>query len=265
MTDGSLATRRAEVKAAEARARRKMSRLARMNRADIRGTKLDPLRGAPVEKLTRKQLDARAKRIDAFMDRKVQYYGDATGRLISRDTIKAYRSAIAKSRIEARKDFNRVANIKTPAGITVRKWHEKTREKLSIRAERQRAVRDVTNPRFIPPMSFGSEAKLRKYIDAINADLGKAKQTRVSWGRDDARKMLTIAGKTDIVKMLDGLTDGQFDLLWSHSNFAQNLKEVYANKVETDFQLGRGRNDVVEIGDSAPLTHLINWAGKKQL
>lgn len=224
-----LVAAREKLKVLEQRANRKMKRLYRENNAGIKGTKYDPTRGADRNRLTLKQAQARIARIERFNSRKVQYYGDASGRLLSDSAVREYKRAIRRANYESRQLYKPFRNLVLPDRRTVETRHKFRREQhFSSLRGRRGSVNDVSSPRPMSPNNFVSENALRKYTEKLGEKIGHQYEHNLSLARDNFADMVKIVGDEELEDRVNELTDQQFYALWYHSNFVNELKELYA-------------------------------------
>lgn len=256
---------REKLKVLERRANRKMKRLYRDNKADIRGTKYDPTRGADRNRLTLKQVQARIARIEQFNSRKTQYYGDASGRLLSQSAVREYKRAIRRSNYESRQLYKPFKNLVLPDHRTVETRHKFRREQhfASLRGRRG-AVNDLSSPRPMSPSNFVSEKALKKYTEKLNEKIGHQYEHNLSLARDNFADMIKIIGDEELEDRVNQLSDQQFYALWYHTNFVNELKELYAIAYARANVRGADKWKLsgVEMAEQSVYSH-VEWASRK--
>ena len=260
MANDELKRLRAEARARHNAATRKASRL-RSQGVEISGSAVDPRRELKkVSRYTQKQLQSYIASLNAFTDRKVQYVPSSHRAPIPRETWREYKKLEDALRVAAGKRLDAVSGIALPSGgLTVG-------EHLSMLNKPVKRMYDFTGttPDKVPkliPQAVASEKALKKLIASTKAKLKPEHfEKQVSLGRSNAKKMLDDVGAHELDKALDGLTDSQFNALWTYSPFIDQLKLMYgyAQALMSTGQIAMNNEIVANSVNEAK--GLIQWA-----
>lgn len=238
----SLNALRAEAKKRERAVGQKASRL-KAQGVLITGTQYDPRIGAArINKLNERQLRAHLGRVNQFQSRSTQFEGLAEGVPITRtranqfaETQQRYNEYVAKYR-DAFKDIP-----VQPKAETARKKFGKPKPPPTVEELDKRVAgsfgafakgRSALKPLYTNESEFEgitSPESLDKIeqnmINRMNPDYLSGK---IAEGRRQADKMLeVVGGESELQKLVAGLTDFQFNVLWHEMDLAASLASAY--------------------------------------
>lgn len=262
-TAEELAEARATVLAAQKRARRKMARLKRQNNADVFGTRLDPTRGADVKRLNMRQLEARLARIEAFQSRRVQFYGDSSGRLISDRTVREYKRAVRQMNRVDQGIYREFANMKLPTGESVETRHRRLREGTYTGRRRPQNIRDLSKKYEVNTKGFSSEGAIKKMTRFLQRAMVGRYDRDVRESNDQVQAILERVGDDALSDAYSRLNNKQKYLLNFHSGFVGEMKFLYES---TRYRERGGKGEFS--GEERTRTHvheLVAWAKKKRI
>ena len=221
-----LAALRGEVAALEARAARKMNRLARVNNAHIQGSKLDPRRnGNNVARYTARQLEAYKANLTTFNSRGTQYYADAQGQIVSNDVVKRYKSAERRYNISKEKFYQQFARLKNAGGTTIQdRMAMVTPLHGSMVQEVNAPYKDIKRH----PKQFRDQASMAKMAGVIEERIARGWTEEIRRAREQFVLMAEAVDAPSIMKDAMSLSDKQFAALWFYTGFARHMSEQYA-------------------------------------
>lgn len=257
-----LEAAREQLRAAERRANSKMQRLKRENRADVRGTKYDPTVGASVDRLNMRQVQARLNRVNTFMSRKTQFHGDAVGRIMTDDVIKRFRRVQRDYNAQSAAAYEPFKKIRLPDGKTVESRHRQLGNRKFYGMVNPDAVIDVAKPLSMRPRNFTSQKNFEKFLDRKEDELKDLHGKRMRDARKQFEPMVTAINDTELRDRVSKLSDKQFELLWFHSIFVEELAAMYANYIEAMFH---GKSyDPTGSFESRNTRDMVKWAARKK-
>lgn len=216
---------RAQVVVLEARAARKVRRLAR-NGAQVRGTKFDPFRQQQnVSRYTVSQLEAYKRQLETFNSRRTQYHADANGRIMDEKAWRSYEQAQRRYNFEKSKFFSQYSRLKDSNGMRLAERMETfTPERKDMSAPVDSPFRSLDRK----PWQFASDKSLRKQEAYLREWTGeKAWRKRISDARDQFNQMASLIGNEDLTKEVGKLSDKQFAGLWFYTNFTLAMVQHY--------------------------------------
>lgn len=221
-----LAALRAEVQAYEARARRKINRLARVNHARIAGTANDPRRDpALVKRYTSRQLEAYKASLASFNSRATQFHADAYGRVVSSSAYQEYKAV--ERRYNASKDsfYKPYARLKNANGVTIgERMAMVTPTHRNMVQEVNAPYRDIERKAF----NFADAASMRRMTKHLQEKIDKGWGHQISESRKQFEAMAEAVGQPELIDAARSLNDKQFAGLWYYSGFARYMSEQYA-------------------------------------
>ena len=258
-----LVAARAQLAQAEKRARRKMRRLEQQNRARVAGTQHDPTVGASVERLNSRQVAARLERVQKFNHRSTQFHGDAVGRLLSESAVKQFQSVKRRYNAESQRAYEPFRNIQNLDGQRVEVWHELKANRQFRTKRNYDYVVDISTPIPLSTVSFESEAKMLAYTRRLEKKLGSVQRSRVEEARQQFADIMRRTGDSAMRARVHALSDRQFELLWHHSSFIEELALKYAEWTEVEHNGGTfDPEDGIHRGKAM---EYVKWASKKRL
>lgn len=235
MTDpGELDALRAEVTRLRRRVGQKVSRLRRSAGVELSGSPVVPIRDAKAhERYNSIQLNAYAKQLSGFLDRKVQFVADREGRPIPKAKWdREYKVLERQYNENVDNIVKNVRDLDLPNGDTIAQYM----------AEMTPTHRTMTNPAvnsmYDPPVrsskNFRSESALDKMIDTMHVRTSPGYTNQlVRAGREQADMMLDVIGDPGLRKSVEELSDQQFFVLWQYTGFATSLSLHYEVKFKT--------------------------------
>lgn len=231
----ALAELRAEILKEQKRVGAKVARTKRVNKVDIAGTEYDPRK--PVDRVMRmntRQLRSYQASLDSFLNRRTQFYRGLGGKVWTGKQFRQVRAAELRANKELAKVEASIADLPTPYGITVgERMERKGYSRRSAMRERMSATNDPLRPRDhttpqglrnTSPATFQSllaEASKR----SVSGDayfLSKAAEYKAVY-----LKMASSINETRLVEAVKGLSDRQFGILWTRTNFATVVSSAY--------------------------------------
>lgn len=219
---------RVELKRRRQLANRKVRRIENEG-VEIAGTKHDPRSQTDVKKLNVKQLQSELNKLTTFSSRRTQFVGGHRGRPIPIVEWRKYSAAQKAANESANALYERYRNIVIDRnGTTIGERDAYTRSDFPNTANPavnspfkkiERVPRQVTTQKALKQMTKQQQAK----IDP------KHMENFVREGKRDLRKMLKVAGQSDMMRDIDKLTTKQFHILWGFTSFAMDISIAYEN------------------------------------
>lgn len=235
--DSELAKLRAEALKRQKAVTRKVSRLKRQfNDAGqevgpvISGTDLDPRKpNSTIKRYTKTQLRSHIDRLNAFVDRDVQFVGlgDRARTPLPAEEWDRYKALEAQRNAIIRERNRQVENIfVAPQGMTVaqrKRWLERNRNR---RGTNPAVNREEVIER--EPFSLTKASGLTKLIEAHEKRLVAGyDEEKMAAAHEEFMGMMDRVGDEVMGLMVESLTPGQFDILWNETSFATALGTVY--------------------------------------
>jgi hypothetical protein len=246
----------------EARKRRaavtnKISRTRRQAGAEISGTQFDPRRNAGVEKrYTKAQLQRYLSDLNSFMSRGNQYVAGTGGAPLPRGQFNRYKRLEAEVNAAGARHEASIGSVQTPIGLTVRqsKAMIPTSQGSAVYGPYRKFDRDSTDI----PSAEALESLARDMLRKVSSGfLGR----KISEGRENLKKALTVLGETQYVRQVDELSDYQFDVMWYGTTIAESIFMQYG--IEKERAAGtkkeRWQDKVVESAANE-LGSVLEWA-----
>lgn len=249
---------RAEVRKRQQAVNRKLRRYDR-NGIELSGTEHDPRRpGVDISRMRSRDLTSYLNRLNGFMSRSTQFVGDRKGRPIAMSEWRRYKRAETAANRRADRLYNTIKDIKMPGGqMTLGQRHAAvTNSDFPITANHtvnsplhkvKRAPRTLENKRALNKFTKQQQRK----VDPQFA------QMTVNRGRREAYKMLAAVGDMAEIRALKGLTDKQFHILWSYTEYA-TLKSTKYENGKVDVRT-RAEDEIDESVD-AESAQWVRWA-----
>lgn len=264
MADDELRRLRAEAAKRHRAATNKISRLKNDVGVELSGTKEDPRRDKErLKSYNRRQLRAYIRNLNRFVDRSNQYVPDANARPVRRDLWRQYKAQEQAFNRRVQSHFEKYKDIFIPeAGMTVgERMHMVT--PLHRYMRNTQAVNSLYDPIERDPKQIRDERALRKLRDSYKDRNDPAYFTRrTQAGRDLFKEFMDTAGRSDLVAMVDELSDAQFDLAWDYSGLASAAAHSYwaAKNMVT-------ARDKARLGDEfdaqiSTVEEILRWAGE---
>lgn len=201
---------RAELKKKRAAVGQKINRIKKQTGANVAGTEFDPRRKAGLEnRYNARQLRAHIAELNNFMQRGNQFVAGVKGAPLPRGQFLRYK------RLEAMYEQARLAhdasvgNVMTSTGMTV------AQNKAMIPEAAGSAVYGPYRKFDREPSDIKDAGALQKLIgDMRNRASTGFLTAKISQGRENLEKVLTILGNHDMADKIDSLSDYQFDVFW---------------------------------------------------
>lgn len=242
---------RAEIRRKRQAATNKVGRLRRVNYANIEGTSFDPRKTAGAERrMNTIQARAYLRKLNAFNDRRTQYFGGQDGVIFQRHEWNRYKAPERATARAAAKELQRLGKLKRPDGYTVKEFTE--------RVEGQRfntASNRPLSPRNRSSKAFKSLSALSQAAEFENSRRSAAyKQRSIESGRTAARKMAAAMGDSARIERINKLSDERFYIAWHFGGLAEEMSLGYVE--------GQSENLDIDISDSnaAFMDDILDWA-----
>lgn len=254
---------RQQLLARQRAAGKKISRIKSNTGAVIAGTEFDPRTSrANINRLNARQLQARLNRIESFIARPNQYVADAENRPVPRAIYQRYQRAEAVSNRMKQQRMDQVGNIQLPQGdYTIRERHAAFHAGMGPAQRRQMPNQVDVFPFNRPAGAFASAdamVKVAKYLEQSTTPAAQKRRMRAM--RDQAESMVKVMNSKRVMSTLQNLSNEQFDVLWTHTNFARLMSFAY------EFMMDRAGSDAwvreifeTQVGEAEDY---INWASK---
>lgn len=224
----NLKVLRAQVKARQQAAQRKIRRLTDQKGVQIAGTRYDPRKDAKViDRLTGAQLDAQLARLNIFIDRKTQFVAGAHGVPMTKKQWDRTANAQARANAAKKKLKDKFKDVFVPeSGSTI------GQREATIDADRKLAgnpaVQKPWTPTNYQPRNVTSDKALKKLEKQL------MKQTSMTYqqqayknARKQARQIMSVVKDVNLERKLKKLTPDQFMALWFGSPFATAFSIIY--------------------------------------
>lgn len=229
-----LAALRAEVSRLRRRVGQKVSRLRRSAGVELSGSSVVPSREAKAHnRYNATQLNAYAKELSGFLDRKVQFVPDREGRPIPKAKWdKEYKTLERQYNENVDAIVKNVRDLDLPNGQSIGEYMSEMTP--THRTMTNPAVNSMYDPPVRSSKNFRSESALDKMIDTmrVRTSPGYTDQV-VNVAREQAEQMLDVIGDSKLRKSVEELSDQQFFVLWQYTAFAKALSLNYEIKFKT--------------------------------
>lgn len=233
----------------------KVSRLKKQG-VDIAGTEFDPRKSWDVVKrYNTKQLNAYMERLDQFNLRTRKFTALADRQPITQHVWNQFKKSEDRVNEIRNKILEAYGNLTPPDSTTT------VAERMAKHSEANPS--SIFAPRDAQRQNITSAESLRKLqeFNERNAD-PDYQAKRLTAARTSAGKMLDEYGDDDLSSLVGTLSDEQFDVLWNHTNFRDNLIHGYATKLGKEG--GRAKNQIVE-DELDRARDLADWASSLQV
>lgn len=250
MVIGILALRAAALKK-HANAVAKVSRL-KAKGVDVAGTEFDVRRAwSTVKKYNSKQLESYMAQLDRFNSRtyRINALKDRVPLPLGR--LEAYQRIEKKYNERVNAALDKYGELMPPgSGLTIRQ-REDMRKTVNGTANTENSI---LHPTHRDPKNIKDAASL----DKLEAQLLKRSDDeyhnhQVSAARDSANQMMDRIGAADLKSQVAGLTDEQFDVLWSRTRFRDTLIAIYEEQRDS-----KGNANISD--ELADCEQLVQWA-----
>ena len=239
---------------------RKISRIRRNTGAEISGTVFDVRRTPHAQdRYNQASLRNYIREMQQFLSRANQFVSGSYEKPIRRSEWQRYQSLEAQYNRHVSEKFERVKNIELPNGMTIGE-----RAEMITPLHRQMHNPSVNQP-YDPPVRKSTSIEGMKALEKlINAMLGRAEESydsdQVRKGREQFSAMAERLGDAELVEKVKNLSEEQFEILWFHSDFANDISLNY-NWIEMMMQ-GRDQPFVKDMANNAARDYrtLVNWA-----
>ena len=224
----NLKVLRAQVKARQLAANRKIRRLTDDKGVQIAGTKFDPRKEAKViDRLTGAQLEAQLARLNTFMDRRTQFVAGAHGVPMTKRQWDRAASVQRKANAAKKRLESKFADVFIDeSGMTV------AQRQASINDKRKLAGNPAVQQPWTPTNYEAKNITSEKALDTIAKQLQK--QTSMQYEQQqykDAKKqyyqMMRAVKDTKLAKKIRGLSPDQFMAMWFGTTFATAFSIEY--------------------------------------
>jgi len=217
---------RRQVKAAQTRANKKVSRL-RGKGVNVAGTTYDPRRNiSNIKKYNAKQLTSYLGQLNSFVDRATGFVPGAEGVPINKAEWNAYKRAEAQYNKIAQSHYESVSKTFIPRqGMTVAQYDE------HVRGNTPRAKGGANRP--LEPVARDSinvanEDKLRKLRKQLES---KAQQKylpgQIKMQRKLVQGVVDSMGDPELSETMQSLTNDQFDTMFNYTDAARDVFSTY--------------------------------------
>lgn len=208
---------------------KKISRINKTSGAKVSGSGYDPRKPlSVVRNYNSRELAVYTKKLDAFVDRKVQFVPDARSRPMPIKDWKSYKASEAVVNNINQAKYSKVRKIKLPNGFTV---------------EQQLSMTDTIHPQMQNPASDSSHrptnrksrtaASLQKLheleMNMKKRATPKYQADKLATSRESLKTMLESVDPTGAIQArVSKMSNKQFELLWNYSGtFANSISLSY--------------------------------------
>lgn len=251
---GNIDDLRAQVRREQAKAQRKVKRLkeeAFINNAE----KLSPAKSAEWVKTARsRDLQRQLKSLQQFNSRQTNWVGDMNGRPIPAKLWNEYKAEERKWNKTRREYFDSVKGIRMDTGVTV----EQASKLRSVR--RAIDIDDFKNQSDLHPGAVWDEKGLRRSIKALRKANNSGIDGLIKKERHHFENIMGSQAYLDKswLPRVRSLSDEQFMLLWTSTDFKVNLGENYE-------MLKDGVDELTALPyeqSNENITNLLDWVEK---
>ena len=226
---------RSEVRKRRSAVTRKLNRLAKQG-VDVQHVP-DPRRAPEVvARYTKLQLKNYQADLNIFMDRRVQYVAGARGTPLPGNRVHELQAKLKRINKQTHSEFEQIKDLKIPSmgNMTIGEIQAlKTPDHPTMGNPASRAPHWPIKK---DPSGIPNAKQLEKNIAEINAKLTPGFRThQLNAQRWAAYKMMDQIGKHHMGKMLAGLSDKEFNVLWNYTTFAE-AEVLYYEKVKDRMQ-----------------------------
>jgi len=224
----NLKVLRAQVKARQLAANRKIRRLTDDKGVQIAGTKFDPRKEAKViDRLTGVQLEAQLARLNTFMDRKTQFVAGAHGVPMTKKQWERAASVQRRANTVKERMRDKFANVFVDeTGMTIAERQEKINNKRKLAGNP--SVQQPWNPTTYQAKNITSEKALKRIEEQL------MKQTSMQYEQQqykDAKKqyyqIMRPVKNNKLIKLVRTLSPDQFTAMWFGTPFADAFSMAY--------------------------------------
>lgn len=225
MVSEPLNQRRNRLIRMEANAGRKIARNRREKGVELEGSSLDPRRGTEkIGKYNSRQLDALERRLTEFNSRRTQFEAGVRGAPLPRAAWLKYKESETRVREKFNAELKPIKDVRLPGPGD---------ETVGIRQDKMRTKHPTAlNMAYVPPERKPFNVK---DLDSLNK-LTKANKKRMTakWNREEHKRaqkelqqMVEVFEDAELSKMVEGMSKGQFNVLWNFTKFADNMSITY--------------------------------------
>lgn len=247
---------------------RKISRNKRAKGVEIGGTKFDPRRDKSRTKgYTVKQLESYVSSLSTFNGRKTQFDAGAKGAPLPRTKWAPYKNSEQAVHEKYQKSIAPWENVKLPGPGSTPEHIVEGSETIGQRAHKIRAKHPTAmNMGYLPPERQPFNVKDADSLEKLT----KANKKRMTKKFDKSEHERAVAEFTQMVSVfkddelndsVQGLTKGQFDVLWNFTRFADAMSLSYHSIVAKHKTKQEMPQEIIDTQVREAKT-LINWVKK---
>jgi hypothetical protein len=221
--NNELAAKRARAADLEKRVGRKWSRTKATTGAVVAGTEFDPRKGAAVKTMRTRDVEAHIRKLENALSRKTQFVAGAKGPL-PRAAFNTYAKGAQAVRDKFANDLTPLANERLPGPGT----ETIGQRQAKIRGKHPTAMNMGYVPPVLEPFNIKNAESLIKLTKS-----NKKRMTR-KWAKDEHKRaqeemgrMVGIFNDPGLITDVQGLTYGQFDMIWNLTRFADAMSLGY--------------------------------------
>lgn len=232
-TNESLNERRARVARLEQNAARKIARNRREKGVELQGSPFDPRTSKDIGKMRSRDLAALERRLNKFNSRSTQFEAGVHGSPLPRQKWQEYKASEQAVRDKFERDMAPHQDAKLPLGKDAKGNIKLSDETIGMRQAKMRTKHPTAlNMAYVPPERKPFNVK---DLESLNK-LTKANKKRMTakWSRDEHKRaqaelqqMVAVFEDPELSKMVEGMTKGQFNVLWNFTKFADNMSITY--------------------------------------
>jgi len=209
---------------------KKVSRLRRKNEVELTATKYDPRRElAKIKHYNTAQLKSYINKLEGFTARDNQYLRGARGSVVTKkywDEFQTAQRAVSKRN---RAEFAKIEKIFIP------RFNQTIGERIAMLAKPSRMGNNMATNRPFDEVARSARGLMGDKGAKIQAEtmLNRLKPdwigSRINRDRDNMRKMASVINETRLLRLVDTLTNNQFNVLWNYTGFATAYSMNYEN------------------------------------
>jgi len=223
-TNESLADKRARAADLERRVGRKFSRIKSKNDAVVAGSEFDVRKGAAVQKMRTRDIEAHIRKLEKTLDRSTQFVAGVRGAPLPVQQWRKYKAIETAVREKYESDLTPFANERLPGPGT------------ETIGQRQKKIRTghptALNMGYVPPERLPFNVKDAKAL--VELTKSNAKRMTKKWAREEHKraqeefsKMVGVFKDESLNADVMGLSYGQFDMIWNLTRFADAMSLGY--------------------------------------
>lgn len=256
----SIRELRQEIRVLQRRAGQKISR----NEAQgirVRFSEFDPRRDLQrVDRYNARQLNAYKRELQQFNSRQTRFVSGSEGQPIPNQLWLQYKASERQYNRIAQSRMRKYRGISLPeSGMTVENYDAlmtPTRPRMSQGQAVSRPFIEIK--RDDPSRIEGAQGVRALIADMKRRQTPKYRNDAMKAQRYQAKEINTAIGSEELDRAIDNLTDGQFDVLWNYTDYADEASRYYQVKMAATKQ-GQAFDDDDAMSE---LKRRVEWASQ---